>query len=154
MAPARILPREPQHQLPNLHRQARPSALAGRLSPLPANEPLVPAQKRPRSHEEYASRRAGQVARCSRKQGSINHPEFRPRDLPAQDLELVAQHQQLDVFHMQATTATKERTEESAHDEVKERERHAADTYWRPFREISAPALMAKRAGAEAGARP
>src|SRR6266498_1659320 len=40
MAPARILPREPQHQLPNLPRQARPSARAGRLSPLPANKPV------------------------------------------------------------------------------------------------------------------
>jgi len=47
------------------------------------------------------------VARCGRKQGSINHPKFRPHDLAAQDLELVAQHQQLDVFHMQAATATK-----------------------------------------------
>jgi hypothetical protein len=27
------------------------------------------------------------------------HPELRPHDLPAQNLELVAQHQQLDVFH-------------------------------------------------------
>jgi hypothetical protein len=80
----------------------------------------VPAQKRPRSHEKYASRRARQVTRSSRKQGSINHPKFRPHDLPAQDLELVAQHQQLDVFHVQATTTTKERTEQSAHSEVEE----------------------------------
>ena len=58
------------------------------------------------------------MARCSRKQGPINHPKFRPHDLPAQDLELVAQHQELDVFHMQAATTTKERTEQSAHSEV------------------------------------
>jgi len=42
--------------------------------------------------------------------GPINRPEFGPHDLPAQDLELVAQHQQLDVFHMQAATATNKRT--------------------------------------------
>jgi len=60
------------------------------------------------------------VARCGCKQGSINHPEFRPHDLPAQDLELVAQHQQLNVFHMQAATTTKECTEQSAHGEVEE----------------------------------
>jgi hypothetical protein len=51
------------------------------------------------------------MARRSCKQSPIRHPEFRPHDLPTQDLELVAQHQQLDIFHMQAATATKERAE-------------------------------------------
>ena len=54
MTPARILAREPQYQPPNLRRQARPSAAAHRLSPLAANERLMPAQKRPRSHQEQA----------------------------------------------------------------------------------------------------
>src|SRR6266480_3572980 len=51
MAPARILACEPQYQLPNLRRQARPSTPAHRLSPLLANERLMPAQKRPRSYK-------------------------------------------------------------------------------------------------------
>jgi hypothetical protein len=55
MTPARILACEPQYQLPNLGRQARPSASAHRLSPLPADERLMPAQQRPRSHQEHAS---------------------------------------------------------------------------------------------------
>ncbi len=63
MTPAWILPREAQYQLPNLSRQLRPSALAGRLSPLPAHERLMPAQKRPWSHQEHP-RRARQVAGC------------------------------------------------------------------------------------------
>ncbi len=33
-------------------------------------------------------------------QGPIRRAELRPRDLPTQDLKLVAQHQQLEVFHM------------------------------------------------------
>ena len=45
---------------------------------------------------------------CGREQRPINHAELRTHDLPAQDLELVAQHQKLDVFHMQTATATKE----------------------------------------------
>jgi hypothetical protein len=80
----------------------------------------MPAQKRPRSHQKCAPRRTRKVASCGRQQGSINHPELRPRGLPPEDLELVAQHQQLDVFHMQAATATKERAEQSAHGEVEE----------------------------------
>src|SRR5436190_681365 len=143
MAPARILPQEPQHQLPNLCRQARPSTLAYRLSPFPTNERLMPAQKRPRSHQEHASRRARQVTRRGRQQCPINRPEFWSHDLPAQDLELVAQHQQLDVFHMQSPTATNKRAEQRPHGKVEKRENHAADTpsprptelrheYWRP----------------------
>jgi len=67
------------------------------------------------------------VARCGCKQSSIRHPEFRPHDLTAQDLELVAQHQQLDVFHMQAPTATNKRSEQRPHGKVEKREGHAAD---------------------------
>jgi len=36
--------------------------------------------------------------RCQ--QGPINRAELRARDLPAQELELVAYHQQLDVFRV------------------------------------------------------
>jgi hypothetical protein len=51
------------------------------------------------------------VARRRCKQSPVNRSEFRPHDLPPQDHELVAQHQQLDVFHMQAPTATNKRAE-------------------------------------------
>ena len=60
------------------------------------------------------------MTRCGCKQSPINRPEFRPHELPAQDLELVAQHQQLDVFHMQAPTATNKRPEYSPQSKVEE----------------------------------
>jgi hypothetical protein len=89
------------------------------------------------------ARRARKMASCGRQQGAINRPEFRPHDLPAQDLQLVAQHQQLNVLHMQAATATNKRAEQRPHSEVEKRESHAADPpsprptkrrheYWRP----------------------
>jgi hypothetical protein len=56
MAPMRVLPREPQHQLANLRRQFRPSTPPGRLSPLPTDERLMPAQKRPRREQKHAPR--------------------------------------------------------------------------------------------------
>jgi hypothetical protein len=99
MAPARVLAREPQHQLPNLGRQLWPSAPAGRLSPLAPYERLMPQQQRARSHQKHAPRRARQMAGPGCQQSPISKPELRLRDLPTQDLELVAQHQQLDVFH-------------------------------------------------------
>jgi uncharacterized membrane protein YbhN (UPF0104 family) len=63
--------------------------------------------------------------------------------LPTQDLEFMAQHQQFDVFHMQATAAANKRTEQSPHSKVEKREGHAADPpkprpkerrhqFWRP----------------------
>jgi pimeloyl-ACP methyl ester carboxylesterase len=68
-----------------------------------------------------------QVASRRRQERPINHPELRSHDLPAQDLELVPQHQQLDVLDVQAATATYERAEESPHREIEEREGHAPD---------------------------
>ena len=112
MSPARILPGELHCQLPNLRRQARPSTPAYGLSPFPANERLMPTQKRSRSDQKGATRRAREMARRGCKQGSIRHPKFRPHDVSAQDLELVAQYQQFHVFNMQAPTATNKRPEQ------------------------------------------
>jgi hypothetical protein len=42
-------------------------------------------------------------------------------------LELVPQHQQFDVFHMQATAATNKRAKQGPKSEVEEGEDHAAD---------------------------
>jgi hypothetical protein len=67
------------------------------------------------------------MAGCGRQQGPIRHAELRSRDLPAQDLKLVAQHQQLDVSHVQAAAAPNKRAKQSPHGEVEEREGHSAD---------------------------
>jgi hypothetical protein len=82
------------------------------------------------------------TAGCCRQQRPINHPELRSHDLPAQDLELVAQHQQLDVFHMQTPTATHKRAEQSPHYEIEEGKGHAADP----------PSPCAKKSDANIGA--
>jgi hypothetical protein len=46
--------------------------------------------------------------------------QLRRHDLAAQNLELVAENQQLDVFHVQAAAATNERVEQSTHSEIEE----------------------------------
>ena len=68
----------------------------------------MPTQQRPRSDQTRAARGAWQVAGRRREQGTISGAKLRPRDLAAQNLELVAQDQQLDVLDVQAT-ATAER---------------------------------------------
>jgi hypothetical protein len=70
----------------------------------------MPTQKRPRSNEARTARGTRQVTGSCCEQGPISRPELRPRDLAAEKLELVAQHEQLDVLYMQAAAATDKRT--------------------------------------------
>jgi hypothetical protein len=67
------------------------------------------------------------VPGCRCEQRSISEPELRLHDLAAQNVELVAQHQQLDVLQVQPTATPNERTEQSPEREVEEGEDHAAD---------------------------
>jgi hypothetical protein len=53
-----------------------------------------------------------------RQERPIDDAELRPRDLSAQDLELVAQDRQLDVFHVQAAPAPNQRAQQSANREA------------------------------------
>ena len=83
------------------------------------------------------------MAAGGRQSRPISLPELRSCDLPPQDLEFVAQHQQFDVFHAQTTTATNERTQHGPNSKVEKGEDHAADppsrgatekrhAFWRP----------------------
>lgn len=83
----------------------------------------MPTQQRPRRHQQHAPRRARQMAGCRCQQRSVRRGKLRPRDLPTQDLKLVAQYQQLDILHMQAAAATNKRAEQSTHRQVEKRER-------------------------------
>jgi len=71
------------------------------------------------------------VAGCRREQSPISRPKLRPRDLAAQNLELMAQYQQLDVLHVQTTAAPYKGAEQRPHTEVEEGEDHAADPHSR-----------------------
>jgi hypothetical protein len=65
--------------------------------------------------------------------------------LAAQNLELVLEHEHLDVLHIQTTATTNKRAKQSPNSKVEEREDHLADPpnpraeeprhdYWRPSR--------------------
>jgi hypothetical protein len=110
-----------------LSRQRRTTRPASRLSPLPADHRAMPAQQRARSHKKRTPRTPWQVTGRGRKKRPISCPQPRPRDLAAQNLELVAEHEQLDGLHIQTTTATNKRAKQSANSKAEEREDHAAD---------------------------
>jgi hypothetical protein len=89
------------------------------------------------------------MTRCRCEQGRISRPKVRPRDLPAQNLELVPQYKQLDVLQVQPAATPNERAKESPEREVEKGEDHAADPpsrrraatrheYWHPSAALSA----------------
>lgn len=82
----------------------------------------MPTQQRPRSNQACTARGTRQVTGSCCEQGSISRPELRPRDLAAEKLELVAQHEQLDVLYMQAAAATDKRTKQGPESEVEKGE--------------------------------
>jgi hypothetical protein len=92
----------------------------------------------------------------SRQQRSIRHPELRPADLTTENLELVPQHQQLNVLHVQTATTPNKRRKQRSKREIEKGEGHAADPpnpcapeqrheYWRPSG-AAKPSLSVDRA--------
>lgn len=67
------------------------------------------------------------MARRRRKQGTISSAKLLPRALAAQNLELMAQDQQLDVLCVQATAPPNECSQQSPERELEEGEGHIAD---------------------------
>src|SRR6266487_6734740 len=105
----------------------------------------MPTQQRPWSNQACTASGTRQVTGSCCEQGPISRPELRPRDLATEKLELVTQHEQLDVLDMQAAAATDKRTEQGPKSEVKKGENHVLDPpsprategrhqFWRPSR--------------------
>jgi hypothetical protein len=79
---------------------------------------------------------------------TVRWAKLRLPNLAAQDRQLMPQHEQFDVFHVQAATATNQRAQHSPNGDIEKGEDHAADPrkprvppprhrYWRLFRMIS-----------------
>ena len=99
VTPTRVLSCQADDQLPKLHRGRRS---AGALPPPPArpasDELTVPSQHGLGSHYEGAPAIAREQAAQSSKQHFVLGAETRLARLTRNDLELMAQHQDLDVF--------------------------------------------------------
>jgi hypothetical protein len=69
------------------------------------------------------------VASDSREQSAISGPKFRPANVAAQNLELVAEDRQLDVLDIRPTAAADEQAEQSSKSKVEEGNEHAIDPH-------------------------
>jgi hypothetical protein len=127
---------------PHVGRHGRASSSAGRVPPLSAHERAMPPQQRARGDQAPAARGAWQLAR-RREQGTVRGAKLRVRDLATEDLELVAQDEQLDVLDVRATRLRTSAPRRGPAREVEKREGHgrrsprpradkARQDYWRP----------------------
>ena len=98
VAPARVLPGQADDQLLHLLVQWRPAGLAIRVGPGAGYQPPVPAQQRLGLDQEARPAGAGQHAADCGEQRPVGGFEPGPRDLAAQDGELVAQDQDLQIL--------------------------------------------------------
>ena len=102
----------------------------------------MPAQQRPRRHEQRCPRRLRQInGRCGQ-QCPIGHPKLRSTNLPAQYLELVPQNEQLDVLHVQAAAAPTKRSKQSPKRQIKIRRKPSRRSS-QPVRPRTAPQILA-----------
>ena len=102
--------------------QHDPSARATSAAPTPGANATASA-----ASPAACSAGAAADERPRRPAAPVGDPELRPRNLAAQDRQLVSKHEQLDVFHVQAAPATNKRTQQSPNGEVEEGESHTAD---------------------------
>ena len=102
----------------------------------------MPTQQRARGDQTRAARGAWQLARRRREQGTVRGAKLRPRDLATEDLELVAQDEQLEVLDVQATATANERAQKGPEREVEKREGHGRRSS-QPSRRRGATRLMA-----------
>src|SRR5205823_7648426 len=98
IAPTRVLTREPHDELTHLARRWRAALTTRRMRPAPRDQLSVPAQKRRRRHEARRPCPSRQRAAEGRQESSIIGTKLRTSHLPAQHLQLVTQHQDLDLL--------------------------------------------------------
>src|SRR5205823_4669194 len=106
VAPPGILGCEAKDEVGGLTGERRPTGLAlGLEGPFPPYQLAMPPQERVGPNDEGRPHRPRQSSTGRGEQQSIRAPERRPLRLPAQDLDLMAQHEQFDVAFFLRTLA-------------------------------------------------
>ena len=123
VAPRRILPRQPQHQVTDLLVGRRPARLA-RVGPLAGDQTAVPGQQRSRCDQSAAPPGGGQRSGQGRQDRAVGPVRPRPGHLPAQHHHLMAQHQDLRVLRCLAAAQQDQPARHPDHDQIQQTDRH------------------------------
>ena len=126
IAPARVPPREPQHQLTSLGVRRRAPWAATRVCPSPSQELAVPVQQGLGRDEQTTAARRRELAACSGEERAVTGSQLWALDLTTQDIQLVAQHDQLDVLDLRGPAATNQQLQQGDEDEIDEGDQHRA----------------------------
>ena len=146
VAPAWLLSGEPDDELLDFASDLPASDPTARTCLAARHQPLVPAQQRPRTHQEHRPGPARQRTAQRRKQHSISLAKLQRLGLSPQDRELVPQDQDLEFLRTRRPAAQHEQREQSARNQIHERRQHArpptdgTPTVQRSVRDQAAPA--------------
>jgi len=102
VTPRRVLPGEPDRQLPDYHGDSGTSPnwlRLRRVSPVPSDQLSVPAQQRRRRHDPHTQQLARQQPRQRRKHHPVRRLQPRTTHLPAQHRHLMPKNKQLDILN-------------------------------------------------------
>jgi hypothetical protein len=116
-------------QRPNLD-QGNANRISGthtamQVGPAARHQPLVPAQQRPRTDRESRPGPTRQRPTQRSQEQPVRLSQLRPPPLPAQDRELVPQHQDLQLLRPRRPTTEHHQPEQTANDHVRKRPQHA-----------------------------
>jgi hypothetical protein len=84
----------------------------------------VPTQQRLRRDEQAMAAPGRQQPACGGQQRAVTRSQLRALDLTTQNLQLMAQHEQLDVLGVDASAAAKQQLQQRHEDQVDERQDH------------------------------
>ena len=96
------------------------------IGPLSPHELAVPAQQGLRRDQQTMAARGRQQTTGRGYQRAVTRSQLRTLDLPTQDLELMAQHEQLDVLDVNVPAAADQQLQQRHEGEVGERHEHHA----------------------------
>src|SRR5439155_2442273 len=126
IAPPRILTRKPQHQLTNLLRDRRPARPPPRVRPPFPHKLAMPTKQRVRANEERRPARPAQQPASRGQEHPVGLLQPRPCDLPAQNRQLVTEHDDLKLLELTRTQPQRRHRERTPKQQIHQRDQHEA----------------------------
>jgi hypothetical protein len=123
VAPGRVLPCQPQHQIADLQRHAWTTTPVW-VAPAPSHQILMPAQQRLGPDEQPVPARARQQPGESGQHRTVSPVQSGSDHLPAEHRNLVPQHQQLHVVGRRAPCQQHQPSQQLAEHQIEQSKRH------------------------------
>jgi hypothetical protein len=124
VSPSRVLASEPRDQLANLTGDPRAPGTPSRIGPAASHEPAVPRQQRSRGHEEQTPAPTREQPARRRQERAVRGPQCRAGNLSAQDRDLVAQDDDLQLLELRRAKTQQHERHQTPQQHVQQRRQH------------------------------